>query len=73
MIKPLDKSILVNCPICEYQFSYYTSKFRPFCSEKCKMIDLGQWLREDYRVAGREAIVEQIEDEDVEQNEEDND
>ena len=26
------------------------NKFRPFCSERCKMIDLGQWATEAYRV-----------------------
>ncbi len=25
----------------------------PFCSERCKLIDLGHWLGEDYRVAGK--------------------
>ncbi|MBE0624926.1 MAG: DNA gyrase inhibitor YacG [Burkholderiales bacterium] len=27
------------------------SAFRPFCSERCKMIDLGAWASEQYRVA----------------------
>ena len=26
------------------------NKFRPFCSERCKLIDLGQWATEAYRV-----------------------
>jgi len=26
--------------------------WRPFCSERCKMADLGRWLAEDYRVPG---------------------
>jgi endogenous inhibitor of DNA gyrase (YacG/DUF329 family) len=26
--------------------------YRPFCSERCKMADLGRWLSGDYRVAG---------------------
>jgi uncharacterized protein len=26
------------------------NRFRPFCSERCKMIDLGQWATEGYRV-----------------------
>jgi endogenous inhibitor of DNA gyrase (YacG/DUF329 family) len=26
--------------------------FRPFCSERCKMADLGRWLGGEYRVAG---------------------
>jgi endogenous inhibitor of DNA gyrase (YacG/DUF329 family) len=27
-----------------------TNTFRPFCSERCKMIDLGQWASEAYRI-----------------------
>jgi hypothetical protein len=30
------------------------NKWRPFCSERCKMIDLGQWASENYRVRGEE-------------------
>jgi uncharacterized protein len=42
---------LVNCPQCG-KSSIYSSKnrFRPFCSERCKMIDLGAWANESYRV-----------------------
>jgi endogenous inhibitor of DNA gyrase (YacG/DUF329 family) len=29
--------------------------WRPFCSERCKMADLGRWLRGDYHVAGEPA------------------
>ena len=28
-------------------------QFRPFCSERCKMADLGRWLKGDYRVPVR--------------------
>ena len=28
------------------------NRFRPFCSERCQMADLGKWTDEDYRVAG---------------------
>ena len=61
-VKPLEKSFIVECPSCKESFSYYTSKFRPFCSERCRMIDLGQWLREDYKVAGANAIIEKVEE-----------
>lgn len=44
------KFIEVSCPTCKKKFSYYTSNFRPFCSEKCRLIDLGQWLSESYAV-----------------------
>jgi len=26
------------------------SRFRPFCSERCRLIDLGAWVTESYRV-----------------------
>jgi endogenous inhibitor of DNA gyrase (YacG/DUF329 family) len=29
--------------------------WKPFCSERCKMADLGRWFSDDYRVAGRPA------------------
>lgn len=40
----------VNCPTCKKKFNYFSSDFRPFCSERCRLIDLGQWLSESYAV-----------------------
>jgi endogenous inhibitor of DNA gyrase (YacG/DUF329 family) len=41
----------VPCPRCGSQVVWSTeNKYRPFCSERCKMIDLGQWATEAYRV-----------------------
>lgn len=40
----------VKCLHCEKEFIYKTSPYRPFCSERCKMIDLGHWLNESYTV-----------------------
>ena len=44
------KKLDVICPTCKNKFNYYSSEFRPFCSEKCRLIDLGQWLTESYAV-----------------------
>ncbi len=42
----------VSCPRCGAPVRWVAeSPFRPFCSERCKMIDLGAWANEDYRVA----------------------
>ena len=42
----------VSCPRCEAPVRWGPeSPFRPFCSERCKMIDLGAWASEAYRVA----------------------
>lgn len=47
------KKLNVKCPNCNKSFSYYNSEFRPFCCEKCKMIDMGQWMAEAYSIEGR--------------------
>jgi endogenous inhibitor of DNA gyrase (YacG/DUF329 family) len=41
---------LVKCPICGKQIEWAESEFRPFCSEKCKLIDLGEWIDGSYSV-----------------------
>ncbi len=43
----------VACPACGAEVVWEPrSKYRPFCSERCKLTDLGQWAAERYRVAG---------------------
>lgn len=43
---------LVNCPTCAKQVEWKPeNRFRPFCSERCKKIDLGAWANEEYRVS----------------------
>ena len=46
-----DTDRMVRCPQCGGQ-SLYASRnvYRPFCSERCKMIDLGHWSAEGFRV-----------------------
>ena len=39
--------------------------WRPFCSERCKMADLGRWLAEDYRVPAEPPVPEADLDEDA--------
>ena len=38
----------MHCPICEQVFDTETSASMPFCSPRCKQIDLGRWLGEEY-------------------------
>ncbi len=40
----------VNCPVCGKEARFEGNPFRPFCSERCKLVDLGNWLSETYRV-----------------------
>ncbi len=44
--------LVVNCPRCQTPVTWSASTpFRPFCSERCKLMDLGAWATEKYRVA----------------------
>lgn len=42
------------CPRCATQTTWQDNPSRPFCSERCKLIDLGAWASEDYRIASEE-------------------
>lgn len=43
---------VVNCPICAKPVPWSPeSAYRPFCSQRCRQIDLGAWAAETYRVA----------------------
>jgi endogenous inhibitor of DNA gyrase (YacG/DUF329 family) len=45
-----------KCPICKKVFKvsskepFKDAKFFPFCSERCRLLDLGQWLDSEYKV-----------------------
>ncbi len=41
----------VTCPACNGESVYaHTNPHRPFCSDRCRNIDLGNWANEDFRV-----------------------
>lgn len=42
----------VRCPQCGTEVVWAETEFRPFCSERCRLIDLGQWLDERYVIPG---------------------
>lgn len=45
----------IKCPTCSKPHTWTPeNKFRPFCSERCKLIDLGTWADESNRLAGEE-------------------
>ncbi|MDP3638085.1 MAG: DNA gyrase inhibitor YacG [Azonexus sp.] len=47
----------VRCPQCgEYSLWSTENAWRPFCSERCKQIDLGCWANESYRIPVTEAV-----------------
>jgi endogenous inhibitor of DNA gyrase (YacG/DUF329 family) len=43
----------VACPTCHKPVAWNEqSTWRPFCSERCRLIDLGEWLDEEKRIVG---------------------
>lgn len=50
-----EKVRTVRCPQCGGESLWSAdNRFRPFCSQRCKLIDLGAWASEAYRVAAEE-------------------
>ena len=54
---------LVTCPTCGGDSIFATSnRFRPFCGERCKNIDLGAWASESFRMPATGLPEDQIAD-----------
>lgn len=57
----------ISCPTCGKKDTWTVeNKFKPFCSERCKLIDLGAWAAEDYKVSGESADAGKKEDDEDE-------
>lgn len=42
---------IVKCPTCQKQVEWSEkSIFRPFCSDRCRLIDLGEWASEKHAI-----------------------
>jgi endogenous inhibitor of DNA gyrase (YacG/DUF329 family) len=48
----------VKCPTCHRESPWGNNPYRPFCSDRCKLIDLGAWAEEKYRIQGDEMELE---------------
>ena len=48
----------MRCPTCDKQFERAESKALPFCSDRCRQIDLGRWLSEEQRVPAKSLEVD---------------
>ena len=47
----------VKCPICGKRAPYEGNEFRPFCSERCKLLDFGAWVNEEYALPVEESVM----------------
>ena len=48
-----NKPLIVKCPHCGHPVPWIAEQqFKPFCSERCKLIDLGEWAMEEKKIPG---------------------
>ncbi len=55
---------LVKCPSCGKEVEYTGNEFRPFCSERCKLLDFGAWADEEFALPTQDNA---LSEEDLEQ------
>lgn len=66
----INKKSIINCPYCGKKGTWVADNpFRPFCSERCKLIDLGDWADEKNRLPGEPANLDQDQDQKKESEE----
>jgi endogenous inhibitor of DNA gyrase (YacG/DUF329 family) len=53
--------VTIRCPICKKEVEPGAGDF-PFCSERCRLIDLGNWASEEYRISEPAAMPKDAED-----------
>ncbi len=41
----------VRCPQCKRVGEWFETPFGPFCSKRCRLVDLGQWLNEEHTIS----------------------
>ena len=49
----------MKCPICRKDVSWEGNSNRPFCSERCRLIDLGNWANGQYSLPAEETNTEE--------------
>lgn len=42
---------LIKCPTCKTQGDWFAGAYGPFCSKRCKLVDLGKWFGEEHYVS----------------------
>jgi uncharacterized protein len=47
-------SMQIICPICRKKTTWEENPWRPFCSERCQLVDLGKWASEEYKIDGEQ-------------------
>jgi endogenous inhibitor of DNA gyrase (YacG/DUF329 family) len=60
------KPLVVKCPNCGRSVPWVPEQqYKPFCSERCKLIDLGEWAMEEKRIPEQSVSPENDSDDDT--------
>lgn len=52
---------IVNCPTCKKESPFSPENpYRPFCSKRCHLLDLGAWADENYKISSTETNLETV-------------
>jgi endogenous inhibitor of DNA gyrase (YacG/DUF329 family) len=43
--------MIVKCPTCKQPGDWFAGSFGPFCSKRCRLVDLGKWFAEEHAIA----------------------
>jgi endogenous inhibitor of DNA gyrase (YacG/DUF329 family) len=43
--------VTVKCPTCRKAGDWFAGQFGPFCSKRCRLVDLGKWFAEEHTIA----------------------
>ncbi len=55
----MNTPLQIKCPTCKQTVEWSEqSKFKPFCSARCKLIDLGEWATETHKIPGEEVFLD---------------
>jgi len=52
---------VVKCPTCGKETPFEGNEFRPFCSERCKLLDFGAWADEAYTLPAENTAISEEE------------
>ncbi|MCI0915419.1 MULTISPECIES: DNA gyrase inhibitor YacG [Pseudomonas] len=57
----MSQPLTVDCPTCGAPVEWDAKNaFRPFCSDRCKLIDLGAWAAEEHKIAGSQEAEDEL-------------
>ena len=51
MQEAVDTNLIVLCPVCKKQGQWFKENYGPFCSKRCKLVDLGKWFGEENKIS----------------------